>query len=34
MKVEHIINNQIEAKYHVINYDINAELKTDFISVK
>ncbi len=27
-KVEHIINNQIEAKYHVINYDINAELKT------
>jgi uncharacterized hydrophobic protein (TIGR00271 family) len=27
-KVEHIINNQIETKYHVINYDINAELKT------
>jgi predicted RNase H-like nuclease (RuvC/YqgF family) len=27
-KVAHIINNQIEAKYHVINYDINSELKT------
>ena len=27
-KVEHIINNQIEAKYHIINYDINSELKT------
>lgn len=27
-KVKHIITNQIESKYHVINYDINAELKS------
>ena len=27
-KVEHIITNQIENKYHIINYDINPELKT------
>lgn len=27
-KVEHIITNQIENKYHVINYDINSELKS------
>lgn len=27
-KVAHIITNQIEAKYHVVNYTINAENKT------
>lgn len=27
-KVEHIITNQIENKYHVINYNINSESKS------
>ena len=26
--LSHIIKNQIETKYHIVNYDINAETKS------